>query len=591
MNTRISIVRGLLLALVVAVLSACAEKPEELVVSAKAYLAKGDRKAAVVQLRSALQKKPDLADARFLLGTALFDAGDFAGSEKELRKALDLEYPPDQVVPTLVRAMVAAGQHKAAIDEFGGASISSPQATAELQSALGQAYFAAGNLAAGKAAFEAALAANPDYPPAILGVARQKAVSGDVPGALASVDATLAKSPTFAEGWAFKGGLAMAQRQRDDAVAAFRKAVELRPDFLAVHSELVTLLIDQGKEGDAAAQLEAMKKVAPGHPQTLYLQAVLAYRAKDFAAARDALQRQLRATPGNLQGLLLSAAVDFELGSYATVETNLATFLNSVPKHPFARRLLVRTHLRNGQPAKALEALKPMLGVAGNDARLLTLAGEVFLSNGQHAEAAKYFAQAVALDPRNSGGLVGLAVSHLAAGEADTAFQELESAAAENSGTRADLIVIRLALAQRQFDKALAAIDAAEMKQPNTPLARYLRGMALLGKRDIAGARKSFEQALVLDAAFVPAAANLARLDLADKKPEDAKGRFDAVLAKNRKNTTALLALAELRGRNGGSPDEVAALIEKAIAANPTAVLPRRERAGAGLVRPCPAWA
>ena len=136
--------------------------------------------------------------------------------------------------------------------------------------------------------------------------------------------------------------------------------------------------------------------------------------------------------------------------------------------------------------------------------------------------------------------------------------------------------LIRLALARREFDKALAAIDAAEKKQPNTPLARYLRGLALVGKRDIAGARKSFEQALAVDAAFVPAAANLARLDLADKKPEDAKKRFDAVLAKDPKNAAALLALAELRARSGGSPDEVAALIEKAIAANPTAVLPRR---------------
>ncbi len=56
-----------------------------------------------------------------------------------------------------------------------------------------------------------------------------------------------------------------------------------------------------------------MKKVAPRHPQTLYLQAVLAYDRKDFAAARDAIQQQLRAAPDNLQGLLLAGAVDYEL--------------------------------------------------------------------------------------------------------------------------------------------------------------------------------------------------------------------------------------------------------------------------------------
>ena len=172
MNIRNSIVRGLLLALVLALVAACAEKPEDLVKSAKEYLAKGDQKAAVVQLRSALQKDPALAEARFLLGTALLDTGEFPAAEKELRKALELEYPVDQVVPTLVRVMVAGGQYKEAIDEFGAASVGSPQATAELKSALGQAYFATGNAAAGKVAFGAALAAQPDYAPAILGTAR-----------------------------------------------------------------------------------------------------------------------------------------------------------------------------------------------------------------------------------------------------------------------------------------------------------------------------------------------------------------------------------------------------------------------------------
>ena len=106
-------------------------------------------------------------------------------------------------------------------------------------------------------------------------------------------------------------------------------------------------------------------------------------------------------------------------------------------------------------------------------------------------------------------------------------------------------------------------------------MASNLRGVALLGKRDTAGARASFERAVALDASYFPAAANLARLDLAARKPEDAKKRFDAVLAKDPKHVAALLAIAELRARSGGSPDEVAALIGKAVAANPTDELPR----------------
>ena len=49
----------------------CADDPEALVASAKALLAKNDNSAAIIQLKNALQKDPDIAEARFLLGKAL----------------------------------------------------------------------------------------------------------------------------------------------------------------------------------------------------------------------------------------------------------------------------------------------------------------------------------------------------------------------------------------------------------------------------------------------------------------------------------------------------------------------------------------
>src|SRR5690348_7033197 len=84
-----------------AVLVACGEPPEALVKSARDYIAKGDPSAALIQLRNALQKAPNNAEARFLLGTILTERRDPASGVKELRAALELGYPAEQVLPAL----------------------------------------------------------------------------------------------------------------------------------------------------------------------------------------------------------------------------------------------------------------------------------------------------------------------------------------------------------------------------------------------------------------------------------------------------------------------------------------------------------
>ena len=562
-------------ALTAALIAGCGDKPEAMVASAKEYLAKNDRNAAVIQLKNALQENPNLAEARLLLGKAQLQGGDLASAEKELRKALELKVPVEQVAPALAETLVQSGQAKKAIEEFGSLTIADAGAKAALQTALGQAYLATGNVGAATTAYAAAVAANPDYGRAILGQAYLKAGARDLPGALALVETAIAKDPKLVEARQLKGDLLLAQGQQDAAVVAYREALTAQASYLPAHAAIISQLAQQGKVEDANKQLEAMVKVAPKHPQTLYLKAMLAYRQKNFAAAKEAIQGVQQVAPDYLPGLLLSGAIDFELKSYAQAEASLLKVLQRAPNAAFARRILAATYLRERQPAKALDVLKPLLEGAVNDPGLLALAGETYLQTGDANEAARYFEMAAKLDPKSTPTRTAVALTHLAKGETERAFRELEDTAAGDTGIRADLALIAASMRKRDFDRALAAIDALEKKQPDNPLAQNLRGGVMLAKRDTAGARKSFEKAVAMDKGYVPAAANLARLDVAEKKPDDAKKRFEAVLEKDPKNVQALLALAELKARAGGSADEVAGLINKAIAANPKELAPR----------------
>ena len=557
-------------------LSACSDKPDALIASAKEYLAKKDTNAAVIQIKNALQSDPALPEARYLLGTVLLESGDAAGAETELRKALDLKYSRDVVVPQLAKALLAQGHSKKLTDEWTHAELADPGANASLQMLLTAAYAQQNKPELSKASLAAALQADPDYVPARLVQARQKVIDRDLEGAQAMVDEIIAKSPQSYEAWKLKGDLVLlAKNPLVGALAAYRKAVEINPEYLAGHGAVTTVLLQQGNFPEASTQLLQMKRIAASHPHTKYLEAQLAFQKKDFKTARELLQQVLRAVPSNAQGLQLAGVVEMQFKSWSQAEIYLEKALQMAPDLMLARRALVTSYLRSGQPDKAVSTLLPGLDRESVDPALLSLAGEVYLQNGDVARAEGYFQKAALTAPRDPKKRTSLALTHLISGQVDGAFEELQDIAGSDTGTTADLALISAYFSRQEYDRALGAIETLEKKQPTQPMASHLRGRVLLAKGDMAGARKSFEQALVLVPDYFAAVASLAALDMAEKRPADARKRFEALLVNTPRHSQALLALVELAMRTGAPRDEVGTLIANAVAANPADAAPR----------------
>jgi putative PEP-CTERM system TPR-repeat lipoprotein len=557
-------------------LGACGgESTDSLIASSKDYLAKNDTKAATIQLKNALQKNPKLAEARFLLGSALLESGDLSGAELELRKAMELKHSPDAVVPVLARTLLAARQAKKIVEEFGNTKLTAAEPLADLNTTLSAANAALGNRELSKELLAKALAAQPEYLPALLADVRESANQKDLPGAMAKVDSLLQKHPNSPEALSLKGSLLSLNGDPASAVEQYRKAIEAKPSYLIAHAAAITSLLQANKIDEALKQLDALKKIAPKNPQTLYFDTEINYQRREYKAARESAQQLLRIAPNNPNNLQIAGAVEYQLRSYLQAETYLAKALQIAPELKLARRLLIASHLRAGQPGKALEALQPILGKIDRDPALLSLAGEAYLQHGEPNKAAEYFAKASKLEPENTVQKTSLALAHLAQGNSDTAFLELQQISISDKGTTADLALIAAHLRSNEVEKALKAIDALEKKQPDNPATHNLRARALLAKKDLAGARKNFEKALSINPTFFPAVSGLASLDLIDKRPEDARKRFESVLATEPKNTQALLALAEMKMARGGSPEEVATLIGKAISSNPTDIGPR----------------
>ena len=569
------IARVTLTAAAALLLTACGDKPDSLLASARDYLAKEDPKAAAIQVKSALQKNPNSAEARFLLGKALLMSGDAAGAEVELRRALEGKYSADATVPLLADTMLATGQAKKLLSEFGKTELTTPDAKAELATSIGMAYASLGQVDKAKELAEGALALKPDHPRAMIFKTRLLLSGRDVPGAVAVLDSLLAKDAKNPEGWSLKGDILAGQGKTDEALAAYRKAVDAKPDYARAYAAMITLLVRQDRLDDAGVQLEAMKKAAPKNMQTMLSEAEYLYQRKDYKRSLELAQNLLRLQPNDAKILLLAGANHLQLNSLVQAQDLLARTVKLVPGLVSARRMLATVYLRTGQPGKALAAIEPILVQADQDSALLSLAGDIYMQNGNVQKADEFFSKAAALDPSNPSKQTKVALTHIAEGKGDAAFAELERISAADAGTAADMAMIAAAIKARDFNKAMKAIDGLDKKRPNDAMVHALRGGVLIAKGDLAAARKSLEKALTIKPAYYPAAASLAALDLKDNKLEDARKRFEGVLAADPKNVQAGLALADMKARGGASVDDVAAQVSKVIQSNPEEPAPR----------------
>ena len=554
-----------------AALAACGGgDPQKLMASAKAYLDKGDAKSAVIELKTALQSQPDSAEARYLLGKALLVSEEPVGAAVELRKALDLKHPRDIVLPDLAKAMLEQGQHKELIAQYADATLDNKEALASLKTSIGLAQARNGAADAAMAAFKQAIDAAPGHVPALTAMARQMAVGNDRDGAIKAADAIIASSKADADAWVLQGDLlAYGKGDKEGAIAAYRKAIGLTGNHLAAHAGIIQLQVATSDTKGAAEQVAALQKVRPNHPSTRFFQAQVAYLQADFKAAKELVLQLLKGAPDHPQINQLAGAIELASGSNESARAYLNKALQAAPGSVIARRLLASSYLKSGEAQKALDLLQPLLTQAAPDGVALGVAGEAHLQLGELDKAAAMFAQAAKANPSNTNNLTALARTRFLKGDAVGAVADLEQIAAADKGDVADLELVNTQLRRRDFAGALKAIDGLERKQPGKPLAAQLRGVAYVGLKDMAQARASFEKALSLDAGFFPAAFNLAGLDIADKKPQAAQQRFEAILKAQPGHLRALLALADLRARNGGSKQEVTDLLATAVRLNP----------------------
>jgi putative PEP-CTERM system TPR-repeat lipoprotein len=543
---------------------------EQLLAEAKQYQQKGETKAALIELKNAVANSPENGEARLALGTLNADTGDYVSAEKELRKALSLGIDKKRVLAPLARSLEQQGKFKEMLDVLPAETVAS---SAELLVLRGNAQLDLNEPEKAREAYEQAAKLAPDNGDVLIGMARLALVKKDLPAALALVEQAVTKDPKNAEAWMFKGALARNENKMPESLAAFTQASVVKPDHRTARIEKALVEINLRKFDDAKADLDAARKLTPASLQLAYTDALLEYSKGQHAAARDAIQKVLKVAPEHMPSVLLAGAIELNLGSYQQAEQHLTKYLQTVPDNTYARKLLAQAQLQTA-PSEALATLAPALKGPSDDAHLMALAGETYLRNQDFGNATNYLEKATALAPKVAALHTSLGVSRLRQGDQAKGLSELElGASLDTESPKAGIALVQAEMSMKHYDKALLAAQNLAKQQPNNAQVQTLLGGVYAAKGDAANARASMEKALALEPTNLPAAANLAQMDLNDKKPADAEARFNAILKKDPKNIGAMTALAELASLQG-QQDKATTWFEKAYNENPAVVGP-----------------
>lgn len=544
---------------------------EELLTEANQYEQKGDRKAALIQLKNAVAQNPDNAQARLRLGTLHLQMGDAQSAEKELRKAISLGVAADETLPQLAQALLLQAKFQPLLDEI---SADEAKASAPLLARRGDAFLALNDAAKAREAYEAALAINPNDGDALGGMARHAALGNDLAGAARFADEATTRDPKNAESWMLKGNLLRAQGKGKEALVAYDNALAIDPGHRAANIEKAYVHIGANDLVAAKADIEAARKHGAVSLNLTYVEALLAFTGGKHAEAKESLQKILKVAPDHMPSTLLSGAVELNLNGVQVAEQHLRRYLEANPANTYARKLLAQALLKQGQPAEATKVLAPALKESSQDAQLLALTGQSYLQARDFAKASTYLEQASTLAPDAAGIRTSLGMSKMGEGDLNDAVDELTRATAlAPKSLEAGFALVQAEVSRGQLDKALAAVQALEKQHPQSAAVQSVKGDVLLRKGDTKNARASFDKALSLEPGFFPAASYLARMDLAEKNVAGAKQRFNTLLAKDKTNVDAMNALAGIELLQG-HPAEATAWLEKAQAAQPEAVRP-----------------
>jgi putative PEP-CTERM system TPR-repeat lipoprotein len=538
---------------------------------AQAFFDVGNYNAAEIELKSLLQADPNLLDARVLLARVYLRAGNGAAAEKELERALDIGADPAALRFEIVEAKLQQQRFKEVLETLDVDALPD-DARARALALRGRAHIGLRDNDAAKQAFADAVALDPSDREAAAGLVQLALLDGDIATADAASERLLERYPQEPDVLLLRAEVERRAERPEAAVSRFGEVLVLEPENLRALLGRATTLVSMRRFDEARADLEQAEGIQPNIVIVSYLRGVMAFYERDWEQAGEHLQLVLGAQPAHVQSQLLMGIVSYARDDLQLAEEYLSRVNAALPGNLQAAKVLAATLLKLREPGQAADVLEPVVDT--EDPQIMALLGSAYMLAGDQQRGQEWLARAVEVAPDVAALRTQLALTLIAGGDMGGAIDELQSAVDLGQEVlQADVLLVLAKLKEKRYDEAIAASEALEQRRPDSPVAYNLTGLALLAQGKLDEARARFDKALELDAEFVTALINGARVEVAADDLDAAEGQYRRALQQDPKNLAALLgmaALAELRDDDGG----IVEWLNKAQDANPAARQP-----------------
>lgn len=422
---------------------------------AEAALAKGDYNAAVIDLRSVIDKDAANKAAQLLLLKAHLQRGDLDAAQAALDGAVKAGASAAELAEARARLLAGRGKLQDLLDsiEAGNSGFAEPQRTLYKAHAL----LGLGKVMDAMPLYDQLLAAHPDLIDARLRAAESHVQLGRPELALEQLDAALKTNPQSAEGWALRAGLLQAQGRLEQAREARMRALALAPGQLT-YVQHITLI--------SSAFMTALQ-------------------AGDTATAAEVHKTLQSFSPQGPLTRLYGAELELAVGDPSKAAAELTKLIADVPDLAQARTALVSALVEKDNYELALRQIDDLPAPNGNDSRNQSLRKTIRDAADKPADSVEH--------------VVAVASTHVLTGEAHLARRVLQqSLASHPQSIELAASSIGLDLKTNLRDKALERARQLAHDNPKSGVAVSMLAEALTALDKHAEAAEVLEQYWVL---------------------------------------------------------------------------------------------